>query len=238
MRMTERQALLSRHSLKGIIVFAPLSPASIERIERRCAWKRYGPGEPIVDYLEVSDDVFFIALGEVRVTIYSTAGKAVSFRDLGAGEIFGEFPALDGGPRSASVEARTNCLIASLPGSVFRELVKLESGLAQALLPHLTKTIRALTTRVYEFSTLAVGNRIHAELLRLASLGQKQGNSARIVPAPTHIEIASRVSTHREAVTRELMRLSRIGLIEKKKGALVIKDVQRLAAMVHEATGE
>jgi CRP-like cAMP-binding protein len=177
-------------------------------------------------------------MGDVRVTIYSTAGKAVSFRDLGSGEIFGEFPAIDGGPRSASVEARTNCLIASLPGSAFGELVKSESRLAQALLPHLTKTIRALTTRVYEFSTLAVSNRIQAELLRLASLGQKQGKGSRIVPAPTHTEIASRVSTHREAVTRELTRLSRIGLIERRKGALVVNDVRRLAAMVHEATGE
>jgi CRP-like cAMP-binding protein len=49
------------------------------------------PGEPIVSHLDSSDDVFFITLGEVRVTIYSSAGKAVSFRELAAGEIFGEF---------------------------------------------------------------------------------------------------------------------------------------------------
>lgn len=236
--MTEREAVQSRNSLKGIAVFAGLSPASIERIERRCAWKRYAPGEPVLSYLDGSDDVFFIALGEVRVTIYSTAGKAVSFRELGAGEVFGEFPAIDGGPRSASVEARTNCLIASMPGSSFRELLNSEAGLAQALLPRLTKTIRALTTRVYEFSTLAVNNRIQAELLRLASLGSKDGKSARIVPAPTHVEIASRISTHREAVTRELNRLSRIGIIERRGGTLLVTDVDRLAEMVHDASGE
>ncbi|MGH6832599.1 MAG: Crp/Fnr family transcriptional regulator, partial [Methyloceanibacter sp.] len=150
------------NSLKGIAIFAALPPDAIERIEQRCAWKRYAPGEPIVGYLDGSDDVFFIALGEVRVTFYSTAGKAVSFRELGTGEIFGEFPAIDGGPRSASVEARTNCLIASMPGSTFRELLQSEPGLAQALLPRMVKTIRALTTRIYEFSTLAVNNRIHA----------------------------------------------------------------------------
>ena len=182
--MAQPQTAQSRNSLKGIAVFAGLSPDAIERIERRCAWKRYAPGEPILDYLDKSDDVFFIALGEVRVTIYSTVGKAVSFREMGAGEIFGEFPAIDGGSRSASVEARTNCLIASMPGSSFRELLQSEPGLAHALLPRLVKTIRALTTRVYEFSTLAVNNRIQAELLRLASFGPKEGKSARIVPAP------------------------------------------------------
>jgi hypothetical protein len=35
--------------------------------------------------------VFFIALGNVRVTIYSVAGKAV---DLGLGEVFGEYQLL------------------------------------------------------------------------------------------------------------------------------------------------
>ena len=68
-----------------------------------------------VDYLDASDDVFFIASGNVRVTMYSVAGKAVSFNDLGLGEVFGEYPAIDRGPRSASVEARSTCLIASLP---------------------------------------------------------------------------------------------------------------------------
>lgn len=110
--------------------------------------------------------------------------------------------------------------------------------MAQALLPQLVTKIRALTTRVYEFSTLAVKNRIQAELLRLANLACTEGKSARIVPAPTHVEIASRVSTHREAVTRELNRLCKIGITERQGSALLVKDIERLAEMVHEATGE
>jgi len=70
---------------------------SREKLERRCAWRRYERGEPIVDYLDASGDVFFIASGNLRVTIYSVAGKAVSFNDLGLGEVFGEYPAIDRG---------------------------------------------------------------------------------------------------------------------------------------------
>ena len=51
------------------------------------------------------DEVFFIISGEVRVDIYSLAGKVVSFRELGPGEVFGEYPAIDRGPRSADVVA-------------------------------------------------------------------------------------------------------------------------------------
>jgi len=235
--MARSQVTENQHTLGRIAIFAGLPQAGLQRIDRRCSWRRYEPAEAIVDYLDASDDVFFIALGEVRVTIYSSAGKAVSFRELGTGALFGEYPAIDGGP-SASVEARTSCLVASMPGASFRELLQAEPGVAHALLPRLVKTIRALTTRVYEFSTLAVKNRIQAELLRLASLGPREGKSARIVPAPTHVEIASRISTYLEAVTRELNRLSKIGIIERRGGTLLVKDVDRLAQMVHDATGE
>jgi len=225
-------------SLAGIAILARLTPQALEALQRRCTFRRYELGESIVDYLDRTDEVFFIISGEVRVTIYSLAGKAVSFRELGPGEVFGEYPAIDRGPRSASVEARTSCLVATLPGSAFRELIESEPVVALAMLPQLVTKIRALTARVYEFSTLAVSNRIQAELLRLATLGAKEGRGARIAPLPTHTEIAARVSTHREAVTRELTQLVRIGLIERKKNALVVTDLKRLAEMVHAATGE
>jgi CRP/FNR family cyclic AMP-dependent transcriptional regulator len=216
-------------SLAGVAILARLSPESLGNVERRCTFRRYEPGESIVDYLDQTDEVFFIISGEVRVTIYSLAGKVVSFRELGPGEVFGEYPAIDRGPRSASVEAHTPCLVATLPGAAFRALVETEPVVALAMLPQLVTKIRALTTRVYEFSTLAVSNRIQAELLRLSSLAKKEGNGARIAPAPTHTEIAARVSTHREAVTRELASLARLGLVEREKNALVVTDLKRLA---------
>jgi CRP/FNR family transcriptional regulator, cyclic AMP receptor protein len=110
--MAQPQAIQPHPSLSKVAIFGGLSPDALKRIERRCVWRNYEPGEAILDYLDASDDVFIIGTGEVRVTIYSLASKAVSFRELGAGEVFGEYPANDGGPRSASVEARTNCLIA------------------------------------------------------------------------------------------------------------------------------
>ena len=54
----------------------------------------------------------------------------------------------------------------------------------------------------------------------------------------THVEIANRISTHREAVTRELNRLSRIGIIERQAGTLLVRDVDRLTTMVQEVTDD
>jgi len=227
-----------RYSLKGIALFAGLQSAALERIQRGCTWRHYEPEQWIVDYLDASDEVFFIADGKVRVTIYSHAGKAVSFGELAAGDVFGEYAAIDHCPRSASVVARTSCLVASMPAVAFRALLQTAPTVSFAVLEQLVRKTRKVTHRVFELSTLHVNNRIQAEVLRLASLAPREGTSACIVPAPTHVEIASRVSTHREAVTREINRLSRLGIIERRGNTLLVKDVDRLAKIVHEATGE
>lgn len=235
--MKRSQPAEQQNSLTSIPFFAVLPPEVLEQVQRRCAWRRYEPEGLIVDYLDTSDDVFFVIEGEVRVTIYSSSGKVVSFCELGPGDVFGEYAAIDGDPRSASVEARTSCLVASMSGNEFLRVFQAQPAVALAVARKLVKTIRTLDRRVYEFSTLAVNNRIRSELLRLANL-HKDGNSARLVPAPTHSEIASRVSTHREAVTRELNRMSRLGIIERQGHALLVNDLHRLAVLVHDVTGE
>jgi CRP-like cAMP-binding protein len=192
----------------------------------------------IVDHLDTSNDVYFLLTGNARVTICSVEGKVVSFRELNPGGMFGEYAAIDRRPRSASVEARTSCLVASMPATAFHEILESEPKVARKLLEHFVTEIRELTTRVYEFSTLAVRCRIQAEILRLANLSAGHGNAVNIVPAPTHAEIASRISTHREAVTRELKRLSKIGILEQRNRELWITDVDRLAALVHDAVAE
>lgn len=236
--MTRSQTTQASQSLEKVSVFRGLPMDTLTRIQKRCGWRNYEPGEPIVDYLDASDDVFFIAAGEARASIYSLAGKAVTFTDLGPGDMFGEYAAIDGARRSATIEARTSCHVASMSGAAFRELLQSEPAVMLALLRQFVMKIRTLTTRVYEFSALAVSNRIQAEVLRLARLAPQEGKGARIAGSPTHSEIASRISTHREAVTRELNRLARLGIIERRGSVLLVKDVERLAAMVHEATGE
>jgi CRP/FNR family cyclic AMP-dependent transcriptional regulator len=236
--MTRTQLTQTGQSLKKVAIFAGIPAEMLARIQKRCSWRDYEPGEPIVGHLDTSDDVYFIGMGEARVSIYSVEGKAVTFTDLGPGDMFGEYAAIDGARGSATIEARTRCSVASLSGSAFRELLQQEPAVVLALLQQFVAKIRILTTRVYEFSALAVANRIQAELLRLANMSPQEGKSARISAPPTHSEIASRISTHREAVTRELNRLSRLGIIERKGGAMLVKDVDRLAEMVHEVTGE
>lgn len=154
-------------TLEGVALFADLEPSARSKIEQVCTWRSYEDGEPILNYLDTSDDVFFITGGGARVLSYSPAGKVVSFRDLGPGDTFGEIPAIDGGPRSASVEARANCSVGVMSAVAFRDLLKREPVVAQALMRQQVGAIRRLTTRVQEFSTAIMGitgRRIYGEV--------------------------------------------------------------------------
>lgn len=223
--------------LAQVTEFRDLPPKDLEEIVQACHWHRYEEGECIVRHHDQSNCVFFITQGNVRVTYYSLSGHEVILCDMLVGEMFGELTAIDGLPRSATVMARTNSLLASMPADVFLNLIYTNQKIAQTILKRLTGQVRRLTERVYDFSTLAVRDRIHSELLRLAKANMISPNEAMISPAPTHSDIANLVSTHREAVTRELNALVREKLIARQGRDLHILDVSKLTKMIEEVRG-
>ena len=165
---------------------------------------------------------------------YSAAGRQVTYREMHAGEWFGEFAAIDGLSRSADVVAIDDSLVAAMNPAVFRQLLRDHAVVCDRMLLRLTSSVRDLTDRLFELSTLGVQNRVHAEVLRLARQAGITANTARIDPAPSHAEIASNISTYREQVSRELSTMAKQGLVRRAGRALVIPDVERLAKIVSE----
>jgi CRP/FNR family transcriptional regulator, cyclic AMP receptor protein len=223
--------------LRGIGLLDGLPAERLDALARECAWRNYAHEQQIISREAEDRDLYLIVSGRVRVTIYSAGGRQVTFRDLGAGECFGDVAAIDGKRRSADVVALESSLLAAMPPAVFWGLLRKEPLVAERALQRLANLVRALSERVIDLSTLGVQNRIHAELLRLAREAGIGGNTARIVPAPKHTDIASRVSTYREQVTRELSALVRMGIVERGDRALVVRDLARLERLVEEVRG-
>ena len=88
-----------------------------------------------------------------------------------------------------------------------------------------------MTDRVFEYSTLVVRERVICELLRRADEAGRLEGAATIIPMPTHGELASAISTHREAVSREMSDLAKRGLIARRGASLVLKDRVTLEAL-------
>ena len=220
--------------LRGIALLEGLASERFDTIARACRWRNYAADQRVISREADDRDVYLIVSGRVRVTTYSAAGRQVTFRDFGAGEHFGEVAAIDGMPRSADVIALQSTLLASMPPTAFRDLLREEPAVADRLLRDFAGLVRRLSERVIDLSTLGVHQRLHAELLRLVRAAGISGNSARLDPAPRHAELASQVSTYREQVTRELSALVKAGVLGKDGRALVVRDVARLERMVEE----
>ena len=225
-------------ALSKIEPFTGLDDASLKQVASFCRFERYEAKRQIIAYQDVSADVFFIVSGVVRVVIHSLSGKEISYRDLEGGEMFGELAAIDGEQRSASVVAVAETLLVAMPEAAFREAIRNHPSVAEAVLQRLTQLVRLYSQRLYEMRTLDVQSRIRAELLRLAEDSLGEDNTATISPLPTSADIAARVNTRREAVSRELASLTRRGLIERHQRSLMIRDFAGLNRLVESILGE
>ena len=220
--------------LKSIKLLDGVPVTALEALAQQSRWRRYEAGQRIVSREARDNDVYLVISGQVRVTAFSAAGRQVTYGDIRAGEWFGDFAAIDGLTRSADIVAVDDTLVASMTPATFRRLLHEHPAVCDRMLRRLVTCVRELTERVFDFSTLGVQNRVHAELLRLAKQAGVTGNTARIDPAPKHSDIAGQISTYREQVTRELSSMVKQGLIERAGGALVIPDVARLERLVSE----
>jgi len=209
-----------------------MAEPALKQLAAQCGWRRYAAGHRVISRQAPGQDVYLIISGRVRVTSFSASGRQVTFRDIPAGDWFGDFAAIDGLSRSADIVALESALIATMPPGIFRNLLHTHPAVCDRMLNRLVTSVRELTERVFDLSTLGVQNRVHAELLRLAREAGIRGNTARLDPAPKHTELASQVSTYREQVTRELSALVKQGLIERSGRALVITNVASLEKIV------
>lgn len=225
-------------TLAGITILADLTASEMRELEQACAWKHYAAGEQVIDRRTDSRDVYFIVAGQVRIANYSLSGQMITFDDLVSGDHFGELAALDGEPRSATVVVVSDSVLASLSPERFLDVVRANSSLALALMRRMARVIRASTDRIMELSTLGAQNRVHAEILRLAKRAVKHSGEAAIKPSPLHADLASRVSTTRETVSRVINGLERRDIVERSRHALTLIDMARLEKMVEDVRGD
>ncbi|VFU07377.1 Crp/Fnr family transcriptional regulator [Methylocella tundrae] len=219
-------------TLARVELFHSLPPDTIARLDTRCIWRRARAKEWIIDYQDESTDVFFLITGVARVMIRSISGRETILRDIEAGAFFGELAAIDGQTRSASILAITDATIAKMTATTFIETVTSHPDVSLRLLRFITGQVRMLANRVNEFTTLAIRERLITELLRLSRANRADPREAIVSPPPVHADLAGRISTRRETVTKELSAMEREGLVRRGRGALTLVDVPRLVAMI------
>ncbi len=222
----------------GIPFFSGLDPAQSDAFGRQCVRKRYAEDELVVDFDDLSTDVYFIVSGDVRVLVRTAAGKEMILGDFGAGKFFGEMAAIDGAKRSANVTALTNAEILVVPPAVFRDIVLHSPEISERLMRLLTSRVRELNVRLFERSVLDLRHRLYSELLRMAAPRRGHDGQSIISPPPFQHDLASRIGCRREQVSRELTAMIEEGIAEKIRGGLVLLRPHLMEKRVRDAMNE
>ncbi len=89
--------------LKEIPLFSGLSDEKIDALTKVARRKTFPKNTVLCSEGDLSDSLYIICTGKVKVTMNSEEGKEVILSILGPGEYLGEMPLLDSEPRSATV---------------------------------------------------------------------------------------------------------------------------------------
>jgi CRP-like cAMP-binding protein/Fe-S-cluster-containing dehydrogenase component len=116
-----RQAL--EDHLRGVPMFAELSPEFINHLKESVELIRYAPGQVVARQGDAADSFYLVRIGFVKITEEYPGGELV-LAYLSRGDYFGEIGPLGGGFRTATCTALDHVELVKIPGDDFRQMVK------------------------------------------------------------------------------------------------------------------
>lgn len=222
-------------TLRGCAIFAGLTPEEDREWLARCHSRTLSAGESLVDFEDMSKDVFIVQTGEIRAVLRFSVGKEAILGSFKRGDILGEQSAIDDMARSASLMAVSDATVTVIPCIVFHDILRQRADVALTLLQLLSKRIRAMNDRLSELSFLDTKHRLYNTLLRLSRVRHDGGRERIISPPLVHAELAEHIGASRETVSREMSRLAREELVERTSRAIVLKNPVELSRRISRA---
>jgi CRP/FNR family transcriptional regulator len=210
--------------LSQINLFAGLASEELEALAERTLVRRFGPGEILFREGEDCYGLYILGQGSVKIYKTSPAGREITLAVETAPSSVAEVPLFDGGPYPASVSALDEVVAYLISKQDFRQVCRQHPQVALKVLAVVGKRLRQLVGIVESVSFGSVRQRLARTLLDIVQAGG--GN-----PVPfslTHQELASRLGTVREVVSRNLGRFQADGLIRIQKRELLLVDGEGL----------
>jgi CRP/FNR family cyclic AMP-dependent transcriptional regulator len=216
--------------LRSVPIFSELSDPDIASLGR-LANRRKCPKDSVVFFENEEGDFFFMILeGRIKVTILGDDGREVILSLLGPGDFFGEMALLDQEPRSATAIAVEDTELLSLHRTDFQTALSDNRSITMGLIKVLTGRLRRANHQISTLALLDVYGRVARVIVDMArEEGRRLKDGQIAFRRATHQEIANRIGTTRETVTRMLKDLERQGLIHVEGKELVVQpDFERV----------
>lgn len=193
--------------------------------------RTFKKGESVYVPEDLSDRIYFINEGRIKISVMNDEGKEITKVILGRGEVFGELTLLGEERRrdfATALEDTTACVVTldELRG-LMRERSELNLFFIKMFGSRQLEMERRLESLVFRDSR----SRIVEFLVHLAQTkGQRVGYEWVVRNFITHQEIANLTATSRQTVTTTLNDLRFKKLLTFNRSRLLIRDLDKLAA--------
>jgi CRP/FNR family transcriptional regulator len=212
-------------TLRRLPLFTDLSEQELVLVAENVSRLRYEQGAPIFSEGDLCYGLLIVEEGTVKIFKSAPDGREQLISIERRGNSLAEVPVFDGGRYPASAEAASTTVLLRLPADNFRRICLQNPELALKVFKVLGHRLRHLMSLVEELSFSTVRRRLIAHLLRLADdAGQKTSRGIQFELPENNEQLATRLGTVRELVSRNLGRLHGAGLIEMKRRTIHIPD--------------
>lgn len=216
--------------LKKIPLFKHLKDPQLKEIASRCRRSQYRKGDVLFYKTEEGTDLYIVLSGRLKAVLTDDEGDEIVLALFDKGAFFGELSLLDGRGRSATIIADMDSELAVLNKTDFLDLVSKDPRIAIELMITLVERLRKADEMIESLAFLEVGERLAKALLGMEKAGGSDEKGYIKVKKLTHKELAARVGSSREAVTKCMKLLAAKGIIKEAEGHISVASdaVERL----------
>jgi CRP-like cAMP-binding protein len=216
-------------TLRRLPLFTDLSDQELALIAESVSRLRYEEGVTIFSEGDVCNELLIVEEGMVRIVKSAPNGRRQLIGIERRGNSLAEVPVFDGGPYPATAETASSTVVLRLPADRFRRICLQNPELALKVFKVLGHRLRHLMSLVEDLSFSTVRSRLIAHLLRLAEeTGRQTPRGIQFELPENNEELAARLGTVRELVSRNLGRLHGAGLIEMSRRTINLPNPDAL----------
>jgi CRP/FNR family cyclic AMP-dependent transcriptional regulator len=208
--------------LKNIPLFNHLKNAQLKEIASRCKNARVKKGDVIFHKTDLSTDLYIVNSGKLKAVLVDEEGDEMVLAQFEKGAFFGELSLLDGKGRSATIVADQDSELSILKQDVFLDLLYKNPRFAVELMTTLAERLRKADEIIESLAFLEVGERLIRTFLEAASESGRSVSGFLQTGKMTHKELAARIGSSREAVSKCMKVLSAKGIIKEAEGHILI----------------
>lgn len=199
----------------------PSNPPDNRHIETLAAMgpqRRYRRGALLIQEGDTGDTLYIVLQGRLRAYLGDDNGKELTLGTYGPLEYVGEM-SLDGGPRSANVEAVENTTCSVITRATLLAYIAEHPEFALEMMARLIRRARLATESARSVALIDVYGRLVRLLDQLAGAPDEQGQRV-LAERLTHQQLSHHLACSREMVSRLLKDLEQGGYIAVRERRL------------------